>query len=49
MNDPDRFRGNEVMDPRRTVLCVFDLLEHYRASAEAAGVIPVVRGLADAR
>jgi nicotinamidase-related amidase len=47
VNEPDRYRGDEVMDPRRTVLCVFDLLEHYRAAAEAAGVIPVVRGLAD--
>jgi nicotinamidase-related amidase len=47
MNDPARYRGDEVMDPRRTVLCVFDLLEHYRAAAEAAGVIPVVRRLAD--
>jgi len=47
VNEPDRYRGDEVMHPRRTVLCVFDLLEHYRAAAEAAGVIPVVRGLAD--
>ncbi len=47
MNEPDRYRGDEVMDPRRTVLCVFDLLEHYRAAAESAGVIPVVRRLAD--
>ena len=47
MNDPARYRGDEVMDPLRTVLCVFDLLEHYRAAAESAGVIPVVRRLAD--
>jgi nicotinamidase-related amidase len=29
------------------VLCVFDLLDHYRAAAEAAGVIGPVRRLAD--
>ncbi len=46
--DPTLFRGAEVLDPARTVLCVFDMLEHYRAGAEAAGAIPHVRRLADA-
>ncbi|SEK91834.1 Nicotinamidase-related amidase [Blastococcus sp. DSM 46786] len=45
--DPGLFRGEERLDPERTVLCVFDLLEHYRAAAEAAGVVPTVRRLAD--
>lgn len=45
--DPALFRGAEVLDPARTVLCAFDLLEHYRQAAEAAGVIPRVRRLAD--
>ena len=45
--DPTLFRGEEVLDPARTFLCVFDLLEHYRAGAEAAGAIPHVRRLAD--
>jgi nicotinamidase-related amidase len=46
--DPTRWRGDERLDPGRTVLCVFDMLEIYRASAEAAGVIPAVRELVDA-
>ncbi|MDP9391312.1 MAG: isochorismatase family protein [Actinomycetota bacterium] len=45
--DPTRFRGEEVLDPAGTVLCVFDMLEHYRAGAEASGAIPHVRRLAD--
>ncbi len=45
--DPTLFRGAEVLDPARTFLCVFDMLEHYRAGAEAAGAIPHVRRLAD--
>ena len=45
--DPTLFRGEEVLDPARTFLCVFDLLEHYRAGAEASGAIPHVRRLAD--
>lgn len=45
--DPTVFRGAEVLDPVRTVLCVFDLLEIYRPAAEAAGVIPTVRRLAE--
>lgn len=45
--DPTLFRGEEVLDPARTFLCVFDLLEHYRDGAEAAGVIPHVRRLTD--
>jgi nicotinamidase-related amidase len=45
--DPTAFRGAEVLEPGRTVLCVFDLLEIYRESAEAAGVIPTVRRLVD--
>ena len=44
--DPALFRGAEVLDPGRTVLCVFDLLEIYRPAAEAAGVIGPVRRLA---
>jgi len=35
----------EVLDPARTALVVFDLLEHYRAAAESAGVIAPVRRL----
>ena len=46
--DPTRWRGDERLDPARTVLCVFDMLELYRVSAEAAGVIPTVRRLVDA-
>lgn len=46
--DPTRWRGDERLDPARTVLCVFDLLEIYRAGAEAAGVVPTVRRLVDA-
>ena len=45
--DPTLFRGGEVLDPARTFLCVFDMLEHYRAGAEAAGAVPHVRRLAD--
>lgn len=45
--DPAVFRGAERLEPGRTVLCVFDLLEIYRPAAEAAGVIPTVRRLAD--
>jgi nicotinamidase-related amidase len=45
--DPTRFRGEEVLDPARTFLCIFDMLEHYRAGAEASGAIPHVRRLAD--
>ena len=45
--DPSLFRGEEVLDPARTVLCVFDMLEHYRSGAEASGAIPHVRRLAD--
>ncbi len=45
--DPTLFRGEEVVDPARTVLCVFDMLEHYRAGAESSGAIPHVRRLAD--
>jgi nicotinamidase-related amidase len=45
--DPAAFRGAERLDPARTVLCVFDLLEIYRPAAEAAGVIPAVRRLVD--
>lgn len=45
--DPTRWRGDERLDPARTVLCVFDLLETYRSAAESAGVIPVVRRLVD--
>lgn len=45
--DPTRWRGGERLDPARTVLCVFDLLEIYRAQVEATGVIPRVRQLAD--
>ena len=45
--DPALFRGEEVLDPARTFLCIFDMLENYRAGAEAAGAIPHVRRLAD--
>lgn len=45
--DPTRWRGDERLEPGRTVLCVFDMLEIYRASAEAAGVVPTVRRLVD--
>ncbi len=45
--DPTLFRGAEVLDPARTFLCVFDMLEHYRDGAEASGAIPHVRRLAD--
>jgi nicotinamidase-related amidase len=45
--DPTLFRGAEVLDPSATVLCVFDMLEHYRAGVEAAGAVPHVRRLAD--
>ena len=45
--DPAVFRGAEILEPARTVLCVFDLLEIYRPAAEAAGVIPTVRRLVD--
>ena len=45
--DPTRFRGEEVLDPARTFVCVFDMLENYRAGAEASGAIPHVRRLAD--
>jgi nicotinamidase-related amidase len=45
--DPTVFRGAEVLEPDRTVLCVFDLLEIYRPAAESAGVIPTVRRLVD--
>ena len=45
--DPTAFRGEEILEPARTVLCVFDMLEHYREGAEAAGAIPHVRRLAD--
>jgi nicotinamidase-related amidase len=44
---PTRFRGEEVLDPARTFLCVFDMLEHYREAAEVAGAIPHVRRLVD--
>jgi nicotinamidase-related amidase len=44
---PPLFRGDERLDPARTVLCVFDLLEIYRPAAESAGVIPTVRRLVD--
>lgn len=37
----------ELLDPTRTALVVFDLLEHYRAAAEEAGVIGPVRRLVD--
>jgi len=36
------------LDPRRTALLVFDLLECYREAAEAAGVLGPVRRLVDA-
>ena len=45
--DPARFRGQEVLEPARTVLCAFDLLEIYRPAAESAGVIPIVRALVE--
>jgi nicotinamidase-related amidase len=45
--DPTLFRGEEVLDPARTFLCVFDMLEHYRDGVEATGAIPHVRRLAD--
>jgi nicotinamidase-related amidase len=38
-------RQEEVLHPARTALVVFDLLEHYRASAQDAGVIEPVRRL----
>lgn len=38
----------ERLDPARTALIVFDLLECYRPAAERAGVIEPVRGLVDA-
>lgn len=37
----------ELLEPGRTALVVFDLLEHYRPAAEAAGVIGPVRRLVD--
>jgi nicotinamidase-related amidase len=37
----------EILDPTRTALVVFDLLEHYRAAAQEAGVIGPVRRLVD--
>lgn len=37
----------EFLDPTRTALVVFDLLEHYRAAALEAGVITPVRRLVD--
>jgi nicotinamidase-related amidase len=37
----------ELLDPARTALVVFDLLEHYRAAAQEAGVIDPVRRLVD--
>jgi nicotinamidase-related amidase len=37
----------EFLDPTRTALVVFDLLEHYRAAALEAGVIAPVRRLVD--
>lgn len=37
----------ELLDPTRTALLVFDLLEHYRAAAQEAGVIGPVRRLVD--
>jgi nicotinamidase-related amidase len=37
----------ELLDPARTALVVFDLLEHYRAAAQEAGVITPVRRLVD--
>jgi nicotinamidase-related amidase len=45
--DPTLFRGEERLDPGRTVLCVFDLLEIYRGAVEQAGVVPTVRRLVD--
>lgn len=45
--DPTLFRGAEVLDPARTFLCVFDMLEHYRGGAESSGAIPHVRRLVD--
>jgi nicotinamidase-related amidase len=38
-------QGAERLDPTRTALVVFDLLEHYRAAAQEAGVIGPVRRL----
>jgi nicotinamidase-related amidase len=43
---PGRQDG-EHLDPARTALIVFDLLEHYRAPAQEAGVIGPVRRLVD--
>lgn len=40
--------GRESLVPQRAVLVVFDLLECYRAAAEAAGVIEPVRRLVTA-
>jgi nicotinamidase-related amidase len=37
----------ELLDSARTALVVFDLLEHYRAAAQEAGVIAPVRRLVD--
>jgi nicotinamidase-related amidase len=40
-------RPAPALDPQRTALLVFDLLECYRAAAAAAGVIKPVRALVD--
>jgi nicotinamidase-related amidase len=40
-------QDEEHLDPARTALIVFDLLEHYRAPAQEAGVIGPVRRLVD--
>ena len=39
--------GDDSLDPRRSALLVFDLLECYRLAAESAGVLPTVRRLVD--
>jgi nicotinamidase-related amidase len=39
---------SDILDPRRTALVVFDLLECYRDAAESAGVLRPVRRLVDA-
>lgn len=47
--DPETGGGLDPLrlDPTRTGLVVFDLLEHYRAAAEEAGVVGPVRRLVD--
>jgi nicotinamidase-related amidase len=40
-------QDEEFLDPARTALVVFDLLEHYRAAAQEAGIIAPVRRLVD--